>query len=176
MTVQRENRSLRRGKERTSSGQAKPPPSGGLGPGRAAGEVGRLPRGGLVLTGGCASVTCTSSKLAGTLAGTRERGLVGASMCARTWVLPPAANLAAPCCLRSCLLKTGWALFECSLISQPFLQLLLQLPVTLRSFPPRTSEGRRKFLQVGLSQRQGGSLGWLITVCWCVSNLGAWIV
>ncbi|KAM7234028.1 hypothetical protein CapIbe_016164 [Capra ibex] len=29
-----------------------------------------------------------------------------------------------------------------------FLQLLLQLPVTLRSFPPRTSESRRKLLQV----------------------------
>ena len=120
-------------------------------------------------------MTWVSSKLAGTLADTRDARLSwGEHVCACAWVLPSAANLAALCCLCSCLLKPGWVLWlECSLISQAFLQLLLQLPATLRSFPPGTSESRRKLLQVGLGQRQGGSLGWLIMVRWCVSNLGA---
>lgn len=159
MTVGRENRSLRR-EERTSRGQAELRRQEGRALARQLGRwAACLPRDWLQAR--CASVPWVSSKLTGTLAGTRDARLSwGEHVRACTWVLPSAANLAAPCCLCSCLLKSGWVLLlECSLIFQAFLQLLLQLPVTLRSFPPRTSESRRKLLQVGLGQTAGRKPG-----------------
>ena len=110
-----------------------------------AGRVG-LGAGAICLVQGCFDrsvvplVTWVFSKLPGNLADTLDAQLSrGEHVCARTWVLPSVANLAAECCLfsRVCWDLGGFCCLNFSLVSQALLQLLLQVTDNFKELPTK---------------------------------------